>query len=437
MTYIVELGSTQNKCKAFDTILVDVLDGFSVGNPDTAVCLGDVIQVRGSGDSRYTYTWSTDAISGGFNNASIVNPSITAAPVGTHYYTLVTSYKNACSDTASFNIETQPIPSVTVDEDASLCYGDTMKLHGVVDPASYTGYNYKWTPGASLDKDDIAEPIFSGTSPTTLVLSVTTSAGCEGKDTIEIDVFPAKFLLIDADTAICPGDSIGLNLTVNGASSFNWTPDFNISNTKSLNPSVWPITNQQYVIYGIDTNDCSDTAYVNIIVRPKAILHLPDTVTLYPGEGYQMDPTGNCLYYSWFPTLGLDDAGSSNPKAKPNVNTRYIVTGRTEGGCAISDSVDVLVNTDSYIEVPNGFTPGAYGSNRKFKVLGRGSVTLKRFAVYNRWGVKLFETKDVNEGWDGKYKNEPQPMGVYIYVVEAVAPSGRKINKQGNVTLIR
>ncbi|MBS1585873.1 MAG: gliding motility-associated C-terminal domain-containing protein, partial [Bacteroidetes bacterium] len=53
------------------------------------------------------------------------------------------------------------------------------------------------------------------------------------------------------------------------------------------------------------------------------------------------------------------------------------------------------------------------------------------------WGVKMFETNNIDEGWDGTYKGKPQPMGVYVYMVEAISPTGRKFVKQGNVTLIR
>jgi hypothetical protein len=49
----------------------------------------------------------------------------------------------------------------------------------------------------------------------------------------------------------------------------------------------------------------------------------------------------------------------------------------------------------------------------------------------------MFETTNIDEGWDGNYKGNPQPMGVYIYMVDAVTNSGRRFTKQGNVTLIR
>ena len=148
-----------------------------------------------------------------------------------------------------------------------------------------------------------------------------------------------------------------------------------------------------------------------------------------------MDPGGNCLYYSWFPTLGLSRADVSNPLAQPIVNTRYVIQGRTDAGCVVTDSVDVIVKTDSYIEMPNAFSPGR-GRN-SLRILRRGDVELKNFTIYNRWGTKVFQTKNVDEGWDGTLDGEKQPMGVYIYVIEAVTPSGRTINKQGNITLVR
>ena len=121
---------------------------------------------------------------------------------------------------------------------------------------------------------------------------------------------------------------------------------------------------------------------------------------------------------------------------KPDVNTRYIVHATTEEGCGTSDSMDVLVMNDSYIDVPNAFTPGS-GPNGTIKPVHLGTATLKSFMIYNRWGVKMYESKDINSGWDGKFNGEPQPLGVYVYTIEATTPTGRTFTKQGNITLIR
>jgi gliding motility-associated-like protein len=164
---------------------------------------------------------------------------------------------------------------------------------------------------------------------------------------------------------------------------------------------------------------------------------LPDTVVLYPGESYQLSPQGNLLYYSWFPTVGLSpNAFVSNPVAAPSVNTRYYVKGTTEAGCEASDSVYFLVREESAIGMANAFSPGSE-SNPVFKVSHLGTATLRSFKIYDRWGVKVFETADINQGWNGTFNGTPQPMGVYVYTVEARTNKGKQFIKQGNVTLLR
>jgi gliding motility-associated-like protein len=149
-----------------------------------------------------------------------------------------------------------------------------------------------------------------------------------------------------------------------------------------------------------------------------------------------MDPSGNCLYFTWFPTVGLSNPNASNPIATPLVNTRYYVTATTEAGCKATDSIYVLVHDESALNMPNAFSPGS-NPNPEFKVLHLGTATLKSFRVYNRWGNKVFETSNIEQGWNGQYNGAPQPMGVYVYSVEAVTNTGKTFTRQGNVTLIR
>ena len=95
-----------------------------------------------------------------------------------------------------------------------------------------------------------------------------------------------------------------------------------------------------------------------------------------------------------------------------------------------------MVHEESVLDMANAFTPGVE-TNPEFKVSRRGIASLKSFRIYNRWGTKVFETSDINKGWNGQFNGEPQPMDVYIYTVEAVTNKGKSFVKKGNVTLLR
>jgi gliding motility-associated-like protein len=166
-------------------------------------------------------------------------------------------------------------------------------------------------------------------------------------------------------------------------------------------------------------------------------LFLGDSVTLYPGDTYQISPQTNCVTFQWFPPQGLNDPYASNPIANPEVSTNYVVTGLTEWGCPARDSINIYVEGESVIAVPNAFHPGSTGNNATFKVIVKGEASLNYFRVYNRWGNMVFESKDMSKGWDGTYNGQPQPVGVFVYDVQAVTSKGTLINKHGNITLVR
>jgi gliding motility-associated-like protein len=89
------------------------------------------------------------------------------------------------------------------------------------------------------------------------------------------------------------------------------------------------------------------------------------------------------------------------------------------------------------IYIPNAFSPNGNGNNDLFQVFGK-NISLVRLQIYNRWGEKVFDTPDINEGWDGSFKGSPQPAGVYVYQltyfsgIETIAKSAK-----GSVTIVR
>lgn len=174
------------------------------------------------------------------------------------------------------------------------------------------------------------------------------------------------------------------------------------------------------------------------MVNPDAVLDAGDTQTIFPGESAQLYANGNCSFFTWNPPFGLNYTDIKNPMASPSVSTRYFVTARTEAGCSTIDSVDVLVSPESILDLPNAFSPGSGTSlNDELRIMVRGIVSLNSFKVFNRWGEEIFSTTDITKGWNGQWKGKPQPMGAYVYVIDAVSQTGKRFYKQGNVTLIR
>jgi gliding motility-associated-like protein len=226
-----------------------------------------------------------------------------------------------------------------------------------------------------------------------------------------------------------------VNLWANGGATYQWNPSNGLSNTSIANPIANPPQTTEYTVLITDANNCLDTEKVTVAVYPSAIINLPDSVNVYPGENYQIQPGTNCLYFSWFPTSGLDNPLISDPHMSPEVRTRYFVTATTEHGCTITDSVDILVK-ETLLDMPNAFMPGS-SSNPVFKPSKRGIAKLNSFTIYNRWGNKVYSSTNIDAGWDGTYNDVPQPLGVYMYVIDAVSDSGRLLKMQGNVTLIR
>ncbi len=86
--------------------------------------------------------------------------------------------------------------------------------------------------------------------------------------------------------------------------------------------------------------------------------------------------------------------------------------------------------------VPNIFSPNGDGYNDVLFVRGKGIAEMQ-FIVYNRWGEKVFETADVNTGWNGTYKGEPVNLAVFVYALKGKFKNGKSIDEKGNFTLIR
>ncbi len=431
-TYIISANAGAAGCIGYDTVTLRVIpDDFVLFNGDTAICRGATVTVAALGDPAYAYAWTPTA---GVSNPAILTPGIT--PDTTARYFVTASFPGCPNIVKDFLIDVQPNPVVSIGPDRDKCQFDTLQLNGMVSPTWYPFYSYQWEPAGVLTNPTTPSVVFYGQQDTTVVLTVTTPAGCVGRDSANIIVRQGNFAtLTPIDTAVCPNDTVQFIAT--GGAIYNWTPGLYLSDSTSGTPVAHAVTDVAYTLLVTDQYGCFDTLTTGIIVHPEAVLELGEARTIYPGESFVANPSTNALYFSWAPPLGLSYDSVANPTVQPPVNTRYFVTAATENGCIVTDSLDVLVNPETLLVVPNAFSPGGLGPNATIKVERRGIATLNSFRIFNRWGTKVFESADINQGWDGRLNGEPQPMGVYVYMVDATTSTGRRFTKQGNITLIR
>ena len=132
----------------------------------------------------------------------------------------------------------------------------------------------------------------------------------------------------------------------------------------------------------------------------------------------------------------MNDSHLVKPSVYPPADASYTLYVSSTVGCGVaSDQVNIKVFDNFHI--PNAFTPNDDGRNEMFRVKIFDNYKLTHFRVFNRWGQLVFSAEGPNDGWDGTFKGDPQPGGVYTYHLEIQSPSRKKIIRKGTVLLMR
>jgi gliding motility-associated-like protein len=144
------------------------------------------------------------------------------------------------------------------------------------------------------------------------------------------------------------------------------------------------------------------------------------------------------LYADAGTTIPLQDNSSgnftvTNVKADTSVYVLHSLDSCINGPVRVK----ITVVDKSFFTIPNAFTPNGDGKNDRLNILVKGSINLTYFRIYNRWGQLVFESRRVNEGWNGFFKGELQLTGAYVWMAEGKDLLGNVIKEKGSFVLIR
>lgn len=286
----------------------------------------------------------------------------------------------------------------------------------------------------------------AGTYTVKLVLNDTNY--CNSPDTV------TKTLRVSANvkaafntpaTGCAPYDAVFENVSSGGA-EFQWS--FGDGGTSAdPNPTHTYLTPGTYVVRmkAIDSNTCNivDTTSFTITVygQPTAdFTASPQPPVTNTPITFSNGASADAVRFTW----QFGDGDSLVTTSRGPVKHEYNLTGTynacliayNAAGCPAQACKQVSTLVEPAVDVPTAFTPLSNDVNSMVFVRGYG-IAKMRFAIFARWGEKVFESADRKIGWDGRYKGQLLPMDAYAYILDVEFVDGKKYQKKGDITLIR
>ncbi len=107
----------------------------------------------------------------------------------------------------------------------------------------------------------------------------------------------------------------------------------------------------------------------------------------------------------------------------------------TSFGCVDTAYRTIEVAGVFTIYIPNAFTPNNDGKNDKFLAYGEGISDFK-INIFNRWGQPVFESTEMNKGWNGEVNDKAATEDVYYYVAKVTDIFNKEHTINGRVTVV-
>lgn len=442
-TYTV--SASNGSCTATQTVSVTVnplpVPGVVPVNPQ--ICQGESVNMTASGGTGYV--WSP-----GTGLSSTNTATTTATPTTTTTYTITVTDANGCSNTISNTVNFFTNPTVTANAatpGVCLTFSDQLGANGAV--------NYVWTPAAGLDFTNIANPVATPNATTNYQVIGTDGNGCSDTAFVTVQVYPNPVSAFSAPvTSGCQPLTVNLqdnsNISTGSVVGWNWIIEAN-GTSSTQNPTFTFPGIGDFDVTLITTSDmgCMDTLtmidYLHSYSVPTAGFYAtPNPATLGDAVVTFTNTSSTDVTSSIWDIDGLATINAMNPDYNFTTADTFDITliVSTVNGCTDTVTSQVVVEDVSEIWIPNSFTPNYDGLNDAWFPIGRnldqGNTTID-VEVFDRWGMSVFSSSDVNKPWMGKIGGSTTdcPQDVYVYRIYFKNEKGKEFNYTGHINLIR
>lgn len=417
-TYFVSVTDASG-CTAISSVTITEPIAITTTTFSTAASCGTsngsaVVTAQG-GSGTYTFNWSPAGGSGQTAlNLSAGNYTVTIRDANNCTSTTMVAVANTGGGTAGAFVQS----GVT-------CNGGNNGSANATMSGGTPAFTYSWNNGSTSSA-------VSGLTAGTYTVTITDANNCKSISTVSITEPTAIGIIITPSAAPCGttnGSAVANAGGGTGSLTYSWS-------TGSTSPTSLSLSSGTYTITITDASGCSSTktTVVSTIGGPTA--NAGNSVTIISGNSTTLNGSGTTgATFSWSPAATLSCTICPSPVASPTQTTTYILT-VTANGCSTTDTVTVFVEFPcGDLFVPKAFSPNNDGQNDVLYVYGKCIKDLE-FAIFDRWGEKVFYTTNPATGWDGTYRGEKLDAAVFVYYLKANV-DGEEINKHGNITLVK
>lgn len=383
------------------TVSIDSATVFDLG-PDRVLCGSETIQFDVPGFDQYQWIPAAD-----LSCTDCGNPA--AQPKISRTYTLLARTAAGCYSVDSIRVVLSD--TVQTIEIHSVCAGDSAFIFG------------QWRTAAG-----VYSQILQATS------------GCDSVHSISLTIAPLPAASIEWEGPGCSDVADGYISILFAPQGLSYSLDGVQFQSK---PAFSGLKAGSYRLFIRDTHLCITVLDIHLPPPDSLWLQLPGDTTILPGQWVQLTANTNAVLptYSWSPADFLDCVTCAAPVAAPLISSTYTLSVQDINGCTVSARTTVRV-IEPPVYVPNVFQPEQPGSNSLFTVFaGPGVRQVLFIEIFDRWGGLVYRqerfTPNGPEGWDGHWRGQDCPPGVYAFVLEVEFTDGSRLKISGDVTLVR
>ena len=378
---------------------------------------------------QFNYLWN----SGSNNSVTLSIKSILNTPGysqnGNDFGLDDISFRRVCfsSDTVDVVVRNKVIPNLDLGNDTAMCENSIFVFN-----AGAGFLDYTWNDGSK-------NMTYTAYSKGKYWITVKDSCGAFHSDTIKVDLLQYPLLDLGNDIVICNGDSSLLSYTpANTFTTFQWSPTLSLSCSHCSNPQVNPSSTTKYYLTATTVQGCTVSDSILITVGQNLFSGIRLDVFNPICGATNGEIRINDLDNSFAPyQFNFNQAGYTSMPYYLNLGGgNYTIQIKDNVGC-IFDTTAVLLSSqlDETVVIPNCFSPNGDGINDTWYISGTCIQTMG-CKIFNRWGEQVKSISSVNESWDGKYKGEQVPDGVYFYVLE-IEYYSQESKSQGFISVFR